>query len=220
MGVRGPGADIKMGISDRTRAGQEAFSTSEALSRAAYNLAVPAIRRQGGILNTALDQGEPGYLRDAFASSRAILTDSAASGERADLTSARMGARQAAGGGNFAAQQMDPSNYGARIAQALYSSRVNESQANIEQMDKTLGFMTGQAQETGSGSLAAMSNQLGAIPYMRAYDPTYANVIAALNAGASVYGAGNQAGWFNSKPSIPFSGNTFASTAAAMPIAG
>jgi hypothetical protein len=82
----------------------------------------------------------------------------------------------------------------------MFSSRINEAQGNVEQMDKLLGMTTGAAQQAGSASLAAESNAIGAIPFMRQYDPTYANIVGALNAGGVAYGAANQAGWFNQKP--------------------
>jgi len=194
----------------------EAVQTARQNMEAAYGIAIPGVRRQQGVLQAALAQGEPGYQKAAFDVSRGILGDAAATQEQSAVAQARGLSRQAAGGGNLAAQQAFGQNYGSRLAQAMYSSRINEASANVEQMDKVLGFMTGASQQAGSGALSAMGAQIGAIPYLRQYDPTYANVVAALNAGGTLYGVGQQAGWFNTKSQIPTTGNTFASVSQGM----
>ncbi len=188
------------GQSDQERAANEAIATSSRLSREGYGIGIPAIHRQQGLLQTALAQGEPEYLQEAFGRSRALQGDAAAASGLSEVAQARGIGAKAAGGGNLGAQQAMGQGYGQKLAQAMFSSRINEAQGNVEQMDKLLGMTTGAAQQAGSASLAAESNAMGAIPFMRQYDPTYATMVGALNAGGVAYGAANQAGLFNKPP--------------------
>ena len=64
------------------------------------------------------------------------------------------------------------------------------------------GMGLGQAQQAGSGAISAMGSQLGAIPTMQQYNTSYANVLGALNLGASLYGGLNQAGVFGSSTGL------------------
>lgn len=181
---------------DQSTAATALQKNTSNLSRAGYSMGADALKRQVGILNTAMDQGEPGYVRDAYTSSRALLSDANAGAEQGDLTAMLMGRRGASQGGNLGAQVGSPQAYGSRLAQAMFSNRIDEAQGNVEQMDKLMGFSLGLGSQAGSSSMAATGNALGAIPYMKNYNSTYANVLGALNAAGSIYGAGKSAGWF------------------------
>ena len=185
------------GASPKTIAAREAFNTAGNLEARAYDIAVPSVKKRGDFLRDALSQGEFGFLGEALNASRASVGDLAATQQRSALAETRGGARDAAGGGNFGAQQLDPIGYGAKLAESMYSSRINQALTNVEQMDKTLGFMTGVGQEAGSAGLQAFANQFAGMEHMQNYNSTYANVLGALNAGGALYGAGRQAGWFN-----------------------
>lgn len=182
-----------MGGNPAADAAEQASGMSGALARRAYGIGIPALKRQKAILGDAASQGEFGYLRDAFGASRALMGDAAASGQAGEAQAARLHNHAAEGGGNFSAA-INPAGYGAKLANAMFSSRITEATGNVEQMDKTLGFQIGLGQDAGSASMQALGNQIGAIPYMKNYNSTYANVLGAMNAAGAIYG-GVQSGF-------------------------
>lgn len=191
-----------MGKSPQTTAAEQEQTQLERLASRAYPLGFEAIRgEQAGISTMMGVGGEPTALREAFGGSRAGLLDASVIGQDDALRRERAENRGAAQSGNLAATLGSPADAGTAIARALYGSRITEGMGAIEERDKLLGMSLGQSQTTGSGSLAAFGNELRNIPMMQNYNSSYANVLGALNLGASIYGAGSQAGWFSSSPS-------------------
>ncbi len=186
-----------MGKSPQRIAIENAAAQTKELGNQAYGIALPTIGSEYSKLNQAMGEGgQPQFISDAYNQARGgILEGSALSQEAARKD--QMGARRGAvGGGNFSAS-ISPSDAGARLAQALYGTRVQQASGAIEQQDKLMQMALGQSAQTGSGALQATGNELQNIGYMQPYNSTYANVLGALNTAGTVYGAGKQAGWFS-----------------------
>lgn len=151
----------------------------------AYNIAVPSLQTEYGALNAALAQGgEPDYLKKAYEEVRGGEREGLALGGIAPL---KASLAKAKGSGEVGAG-ITPQMLGGSMASALYGSRAQEAMGSIEQMNKLYGASLGQAQQTGSGALAATGNQLANISGMRNYNSTYAGILGALNLGGSIYG--------------------------------
>ena len=161
---------------------------------------MPALQKQYGLLQSAMNQGEPAYMKEAISGASTTAGEQAALSGQAQIGQMGLQSHRAALGGNLGASVGTPEGMGAKIAQAMYAPRLVEAQSNIEQMDKLMGMGIGQGQQAGSGALTALGNQLQAIGGMRPYNAGYANILGALNAAGTIYGAGNQAGWFNPGP--------------------
>ncbi len=202
----------------------------------AYSIGIPALQNQYQAIGAMQGMGgEPLALQQAYGGARAGLADAAALASRDALQRQLQGNAPAAAGGNIGASLATPADMGTGIARALYGSRITEATGALEEQQKLFGEALGQAQTAGSGMTSAMGAQLGAIPTMQQYNTSYANVLGALNLGASLYGAGQQAGWFGggntgllaglgagqtNPASIPFGGGSFAGTVGDMSSVG
>lgn len=180
-----------MSGSDQQQAYVEAERANKSRMQQAYGIALPALGTEYGALNQALQTaGEPGYIKSAYGAARGgAREDLALAGNEALKASYAKQRGTTQGGAN-----LNPTLLGSQMAQALYGPRVQEAAGQLEQMNKLFGASIGQAQQTGSGALAATGNELANIGNMRNYNATYANVLGALNAGASIYGAYGQQG--------------------------
>ena len=176
---------------------KQANLQTQRLANEGYGIAMPAIKEQYKDLNTAMQSGgEPGFVTDAYRSARGGVMEGTALSQQAQRGDQVRQGQRARAGGSFTAS-IGPDMAGSKLAQALYGSRVTQAAGKIEEQDKLMGMALGQASQTGSGAMQAMGTQLQNIGYMQPYNSTYANVLGALNAAGSVYGAGKQQGWFS-----------------------
>ena len=111
------------------------------------------------------------------------------------------GAGKALSGGNQFAS-LHPADIGAQLANALYGSKFQEGQGNLEQQFNLISMGLGGAGTAGNAALNASGQELGAIRYLPNYNQTYANVTGAAALGAGLYGAGQQAGWWTGNPAV------------------
>ena len=183
-----------MGSTGAQDALQASTAENKRLLERSYGLALPTLGREYGLIQGALSQGEPDYLKSAYAATRGSERESMAQGGIGRLGASQGQKRGALAAGNVGA--VSPQMLGGQMAEALYGSRVQEASGNLEQMNKLLGFGLGQSQQAGSAALGATGTELQNIQGMRNYNPTYANILGALNLGGSIYGAGSQAGLF------------------------
>ncbi len=225
-----------MGQSEQTIAAEQAQSQDLINAARAYQAGFGGMSQERqAIQEMQAMGGEPSALRAAFGGTRAGLLDAATMAQADALRRGRQDVAPAMQGGNVGASLASPADMGAGIARALYGSRITEATSALEEQNKLLGFSVGQAQGAGSGALTAYGNELGNIPLMKNYNSTYANLMGALNLGTSLYGAGQQAGWFGggnagllaglgagqtNPASIPFGGGSFAGTVGDMSSVG
>ena len=163
-------------------------------SQKSYEVGFQGLDAQQRLLRTA--EAEPGYVRDAFTAQRAGITEGGVVQGGRDIQAQLAATQQAAQGGNTTGN-LAPDQMGAKMAQALYSSRLQEGIGKIEQANKLMGMRLGQSVQTGSAALGAAGNQLQNISLMPNYNPTYANVLGALNLAGTVYGG------FANRPGAP-----------------
>lgn len=176
--------------SDQSSAFAGAARTQGQMATQAYDIAVPALQAQSGYIRDALAQGgEPEYLQKAYAGQRTGLLEGLATQQHQRSLQGPEN-RQ----GDLASSLRSPQMVGADIANAMYSSRVNESLGKIEQVHNLQRMALGQAGQTGSGALTAGGLQLQAIQGLPDYNSTYANVLGAVNLGGSIYGGANN--WY------------------------
>lgn len=172
---------------------QQALESNRALAEQYYNIAIPSLSQRMESINQALAAGGlPDYMKEAYTAQRAGLTEGIVGQEKAAITSQLAGTKGARTGGNVLAG-LSASDIGAQLANALYGSKFQESQAGIDQTMNLMSMALGGAGTAGSGALEASRQQLGAIGYMPNYNPTYANVMGGLSGAAGIYGAYQQA---------------------------
>jgi hypothetical protein len=168
----------------------EAATMARQTSQRAYGIALPALGSEYSALNAALAQGgEPDYVKAAYGEARGGIREGAAMNEASALRAAQAGRKGSAGA---SAPVLPPELLGSSMAKALYGPRVSEAAGSIEQTNKLLGASLGQSSQTGSGALRETGVELQNIGMMRNYNQGYAAILAALNAGGSIYGAAGQ----------------------------
>ncbi len=186
---------------------KKAVATNRSIAQSFYDIATPALQRRQDEINRAMVEGEPSYMRAAFLGQRGALTDAMAGKAGTAQRQQWLGGKASLSGGNFAAG-LNPADYGAQLANALYGSKFAEGQANIDQQFNLMGMALGGAGTAGSSGLASAQQQLQTIGYMPAYNQTYANVIGGLAGAASAYGAYNQnqayQGWLGRQSLTPY----------------
>ena len=129
----------------------------------------------------------------AFQGQRTGLTEGLAAQGGLQQAQQQRASKSALSGGNaFAA--MHPADIGAQLANALYGSKFQEGQANLDQQFNLISMGLGGAGQSGSGALTAAQNQLGAINFLPGYNQTYANILGGAAGLSSIYGAGRNAG--------------------------
>lgn len=170
-----------MGASSARQEYTLAARTNEALSQRAYDIGLGALGPQIQQINQGLQQGgEPGYLQRAFAGARTGATESLLSADQAE-TGGRLAASSRVSAGGNLMSNLTPSQVGAKIAEALYSSRTNEAVGKFEQFNKLMAMGLGQSAQAGSSAIGAGAAQLEAARGLPTYNPTYANVLTAAN---------------------------------------
>lgn len=186
-----------MGGAPSQLAAQSAENQAMYRARQSYSVGMPGLAEQKSGIDWMQQQGgEPRALQQAFGGARAGMLDAATLAGKDSLARTQQENRGASIGGNIGAGLATPSDMGSSIARAMYGSRLTEAMGSIEEQNKMMGMQLGQTQTSGSGALSALGSQLTAIPTMQNYNSSYANVLGALNLGASVYGGLNQAGAF------------------------
>jgi len=163
----------------------------KSLAQNYYGVAIPGLSAQMGSINQSLAQGEPGYLKDAYQQQRAGLTEGLSAQGGAAQAQQMRGSKAAMSGGNQFAS-MNPTDVGAQLANALYGSKFQEGQANINQQFNLMSMGLGGSGTAGNAAVGASQQQLQAIGYMPNYNSTLANVAGAAAGGASLYGAYDQ----------------------------
>src|SRR5512135_1291444 len=182
--------------SAQSQASEEALRTNKDLASSYYGIALPALEQRLGGINASLAQGEPQFLQQAYQAQRAGLTEGLAAQGGLAQSRQMAGAKKALSGGNAFAS-MNPADIGAQLANALYGSKFQEGQANLNQNFNLISMGLGGAGTTGNAALTASGQQLNAIGMLPQYNQTYANIAGGAAGLASIYGATNQAGWFN-----------------------
>lgn len=178
---------------------ERALQINKQLAEGYYSIAVPALREQLGSINQSLARGEPQYLQQAYQGQRTGLTEGLAARGGAAQAAQMGGAKKALSGGNqFAA--MHPADIGAQLANALYGSKFQEGQANLNQQFNLMNMGLGGAGTAGNAALNASGQQLQAIGYMPNYNQTYANIAGGAAGLSSLYGAYNQ--WQAGQPGL------------------
>ena len=180
-------------------ASQQAVGTYQGLATQAYGVALPALQaRQGGI-NAALGAGETGQMQQAFQGQRTNLTQGLAAQGGAAQAQQMRGSKQAMAGGNAFAG-LHPADVGAQLANALYGSKFQEGQANLNQQFNLMSMGLGGAGTAGNAALGAAGNQLSAIGNMANYNQTFANLAGASAGIAGLYGAYQS--WLAGQPGL------------------
>ena len=171
--------------SAKSQASQNFVIGTGQAAKQAYDTGFSGLSAQQQLLRGA--EAEPQYLKDAFSVQRAGITEGGVVQGQRDMQ-AQLGATQQAAQGGNTSGNLSPDQMGAKMAQALYSSRLQEGIGKIEQANKLMGMRLGQSQQTGSAAIGAAGNALQNISLMPNYNPTYANVLGALNLAGTVYG--------------------------------
>lgn len=171
--------------SERSSGSAELARISGQYSQRAYDTGFAGLQTHQDLLANA--EAEPGYLQNAFEQQRTGLAEGAIQGGQGEIQGQLAASQGAAQGGNTSAN-LTNSTMGARMAQALHSSRLQESLGKIEQANKLMGMRMGQSVQAGSEALGAAGNQLRDISMTPNYNPTYASVLAGLNTAGSIYG--------------------------------
>lgn len=165
-------------------------------SDAAFNMGLPLFQKGIGMAQSVINEGgEPAFLGRALDNAQANAKDATYLNDTAEQVAAIFGRKGAVAGGNTG-QALAPENLGAKLARLIAGSETSRAQARVGQMLDAAGVGIGQAGTAGELQTRALSNQLGAISLLPKSDPTYSAVLAAVNAGGAVYGAGQQAGWW------------------------
>jgi hypothetical protein len=203
--------------SSQSQASKEAIEQNRLLAESYYELALPALQTRLGSINASLAKGEPGYLQSAYQGQRAGLTEGLAARGGAAQAQQMRGSKAALSGGNqFAA--LHPADIGAQLANALYGSKFQEGQANLDQQFNLISMGLGGAGTAGNAALTASGQQLGAIGYLPQYNQTYANIVGGAALGTGLYGALNQAGVFSSQPAWTMPQTTIGLGSTGLPI--
>lgn len=187
-------------MNERSGAATQAVRTQGNLAKYMYSLALPAMKDQFGYINQSLKEGgEPGYVRDAYELQRTAITDALSRQGQAARSGALAQSGQAVRGGNVTAG-LTPEGMGAKIADQVYASQLNQGLGKIEQMNKLMQLSMGQTVQAGSASIGAGQAQLQGIAGMNPYNSTYAGVLAAANLAGTGYGAYQQ--WNAGRPGL------------------
>jgi hypothetical protein len=178
--------------SAQSDASKQALNVNEALANRYYGVALPALSERMGAINQSLAQGEAPYLQQAYGAQRTGLTEGLAAQGGAMEAQKMAGSKKALSGGNAFAS-LHPADIGAQLANALYGSKFQEGQANMNQGFNLISMGLGGAGTTGNAALNASGQELNAIRMLPGYNQTYANIAGGAAGLASTYGALNQA---------------------------
>lgn len=177
--------------SPQNQAAASANAQYERLARQYYGIALPGLAERDNAISGSLAQGEPEFLKSAFGAQRTGLTEGmTAQGDAALAAQTRSAAGATRGGNPFAT--LHPAQIGAQLANALYGSRFQEGQANIDQAFGLMSMGLGGAGTSGSGALTAAGSQLRSIGFLPNYNPTLAMISGIGSLAGSAYGAISQ----------------------------
>ena len=171
---------------------KRALEANRSLAQGYYGIALPGLQDRAASIESSLAQGQPQYLKDAYAGQRTGLQEGLAARGGVAKAQQMQGSKKALSGGNPFAS-LNPADVGAQLANALYGSKFAEGQAGLQQNFNLMGMALGGSGQAGNAALTASGNQLQAIGFMPRYDPTYANIVGGAAGAAGVYGAINQA---------------------------
>lgn len=178
--------------SSQSAASQQALQTNKGLAESYYGIALPAMENRLTSINASLGRGEPQFMKDAYGAQRTGLTEGLLGQERSAQAAQMAGSKQALSGGNAFAS-LNPADVGSQLANALYGSKFQEGQANLNQQFNLMSMGMGGAGTAGNSALNASGNELQAIGMLPRYNQTYANIAGGAAGLASLYGATNQA---------------------------
>ena len=177
--------------SPRSNEMADAARTNRGLAEQSYGTGLPALKAQLGYIKDAREGSLQKFLDPAFNSQRGGISDAGAYSERTSLQQ-RLAQQKVAGGGGNTLAALTPSEMGAKLANALSTSRVNQGLGNLEESNKLLQMQLGQTVQTGNSGIMAGSQQLQAAGMMPNVDPLYASILGGANVAGSVYGGFNQ----------------------------
>jgi len=170
-------------------ASADAYAAASQTAQAGYGIGIPALQGQISGINAGLaGGGEPSYLTGAWAGQRTGLADALAGQDAASSATSAAGSKAAVAGGNVGAGLVPPS-YGAKLAQALTGSRVNEAMGKLQETTSLMGMGLGASGTAGNAGLRAGGTQLSAISMMKPYNQGTANILGAASAAGGIYGA-------------------------------
>lgn len=164
-------------------------------STAAFSTGLPLFQHGVGMSREAMENPEPEYMRRALDAALSNAGDASYISAGNEAAGAALQAKGAVGAGNTS-QILTPESYGARFARFLADSQSTRQNAKISQMLDAAGVGVGQAGSAGELQLKGLSNQLGAISMRPTVDPTYSSIVGAAALAGSIYGSGQQAGWW------------------------
>jgi hypothetical protein len=169
----------------------DAARTNRGLAEQSYGVGLPALKAQLGYIKDAQGGSLKKFVDPAYASQRGGLSDASAYSERASLQQ-RLAQQKVSGAGGNSLAMLSPSDMGAKLANALTTSRVNQGLGNLEESNKLLQMQLGQTVQAGNSGIAAGSQQLQAASMMPNVDPLYASILGGANAAGAIYGGFNQ----------------------------
>ena len=185
--------------STQNQAYEGALGTINQLQSQYTGLGLGGMNAQLQAINTGFAAGEPGYMKQAYAGQRTNLTQGLAAQGGAAQAQQMRGSKSAMAGGNAFAS-LNPADVGSQLANALYGSKFQEGQANINQQYNLMNMGLGGSGTAANAGLTATGNQLGAIAGLPNYNTTLANVAGAASGVASLYGAYQS--WLAGQPGL------------------
>ena len=185
--------------SSKGKAATEASRRYEQLAKEAYGLGIPTVGARNAALMPALTQTNRGFLPDymerGYDIQRTGLTEGLMNRERQQIAAQDTAAEKVTRGGNAFAT-MNPAQMGQALADAMMGSRVSQGMATVNQANTLMQMGLGGAAQTGNEAVRSAGLNLQGISMLPDYNPTYAGILAGVNAAGTVYGAGKQANWW------------------------
>ena len=171
------------------KASNQAYKVASETAKTGYGIGIPGITSEiGGVTAGLQAGGEPSYLTSAWAGQRTGVAEALAGQDAASGAASAAGSKGAVLGGNVGAGLVPPS-YGAKLAQALTGSRVNEALGKLQETTSLMGLGLGAGATAGNAGLRAGGAQLNAISMMQPYNTGTANVLGGLSLAGGMYGA-------------------------------
>ena len=164
--------------SDQSLAAAKASAQDISLSNQLYGIAAPALSSSMGYLTSAYGKGSTLDTSNKYAAERTMFMD-----------------QNAGNMGSF----LDPKGLGASFSgRAAGLSGIGSEQIGsaVDEMNKIRSLLAGQGMKTTQMAGAASGLESEALRYMYPGNKTGDIIQGALGAGAALYGAGTQAGWW------------------------
>jgi hypothetical protein len=169
---------------------KQAEAVNRNLSNQYYGVAIPALAERQNAIQASLAQGEPQYVKSAFAGQRTGLQEGLAAQAGAAQANQMESSKRALSGGNAFAD-LHPADAGAKLADALWGSKYAESQGSLNQNLNLLNMALGGSGMAGNSAMQAAGQQLSAIGHLPNYNQTYANIAGGAAGLSSIYGSLN-----------------------------